>query len=75
MIKQALDSGVYGLVLPHLSTVEDAQAAITAARYPAVPGAQDFAPGGERGWYNCIASRYWGLSHKTTTTTTLTPGP
>jgi 4-hydroxy-2-oxoheptanedioate aldolase len=27
VIKQALDTGVYGLVLPHLSTVEDAQAA------------------------------------------------
>jgi 4-hydroxy-2-oxoheptanedioate aldolase len=37
VIKQALDTGVYGLVLPHLSTVEDAQAAVAAARYP-----QDF---------------------------------
>ena len=27
VIKQALDTGVYGLVLPHLNTVEDAQAA------------------------------------------------
>jgi 4-hydroxy-2-oxoheptanedioate aldolase len=34
VIKQALDTGVYGLVLPHLSTVEDAQAAVGAARYP-----------------------------------------
>ena len=31
VIKQALDTGVYGLVLPHLSTVEDAQAAVAAA--------------------------------------------
>ena len=37
VIKQALDTGVYGLVLPHLSTVEDAQAAVAAARYPQVP--------------------------------------
>src|SRR5580658_6898141 len=43
VIKQALDMGVYGLVLPHLSTVEDAQAAVAAARYPQVPGVQDFA--------------------------------
>ena len=28
VIKQALDMGVYGLVLPHLSTVDDAQAAV-----------------------------------------------
>src|SRR5947199_7378332 len=48
VIKQALDTGVYGLVLPHLSTVEDAQAAVAAARYPQVPGGQDFAPGEAR---------------------------
>src|SRR6266852_5348093 len=62
VIKQALDTGVYGLVLPHLSTVEDAQAAVVAARYPQVPGVQDFEPAGERGWGNRIASRYWGLT-------------
>jgi 4-hydroxy-2-oxoheptanedioate aldolase len=62
VIKQALDIGVYGLVLPHLSTVEDAQAAVAAARYPQVPGVQDFEPAGERGWGNRIASRYWGLT-------------
>ena len=38
VLKQALDTGVYGLVLPHLNTVEDAQAAVVAARYPQVPG-------------------------------------
>ena len=62
VIKQALDTGVYGLVLPLLSTVEDAQAAVAAARYPQVPGVQDFVPAGERGWGNRIASRYWGLT-------------
>jgi 4-hydroxy-2-oxoheptanedioate aldolase len=62
VIKQALDTGVYGLVLPHLSTVEDAQAAVAAARYPQVSGVPDFAPAGERGWGNRIASRYWGLT-------------
>src|SRR6516164_7886340 len=55
VIKQALDTGVYGPVLPHLNTVEDAQAAVAAARYPQVPGVQDFAPAGERGWGNRIA--------------------
>src|SRR6201993_4508810 len=68
VIKQALDTGVYGLVLPHLSTVEDAQAAVAAARYPQVPGVQDFAAAGERGWGNRIASRYWGLTPQNTTT-------
>src|SRR4029077_21258893 len=62
VIKQALDTGVYGLVLPHLNTVEDAQAAVAAARYPQVSGVQDFAPVGERVWGSRLASRYWGLS-------------
>ena len=62
VIKQALDTGVYGLVLPHLNTVEDAQAAVAAARYPQVPGAPDFEPRGARGWWPRIAPRYWGLT-------------
>ena len=62
VIKQALDTGVYGLVLPHLNTVEDARAAVEAARYPQVPGVADFEPNGQRGWWPRIAPRYWGLT-------------
>jgi 4-hydroxy-2-oxoheptanedioate aldolase len=62
VIKQALDTGVYGLVLPHLNTVDDARAAVQAARYPQVPGVSDFEPKGERGWWPRIAPRYWGLT-------------
>ncbi len=62
VMKQALDTGVYGLVLPHLNNVEDAQAAVAAARYPQVPGVADFEPKGERGWWARIAPRYWGLT-------------
>jgi len=62
IIKQALDTGVYGLVLPHLNTVEDAHAAVVAARYPQVPGVADFEPEGQRGWWQRIAPRYWGLT-------------
>ncbi len=62
VIKQTLDTGVYGLVLPHLNNAEDAMAAVAAARYPQVPGAPDFDPPGERGWWYRIAPRYWGLS-------------
>jgi 4-hydroxy-2-oxoheptanedioate aldolase len=61
VIKQTLDTGVYGLVLPHLNTVEEAQAAVVAARYPQVPGAADFEPAGQRGWSRA-ACRYWGLT-------------
>ena len=38
VMKQDLDTGVYGLVLPHLNTVEDSQAAVAAARYPQARG-------------------------------------
>ena len=62
VIKQALDTGVYGLILPHLDTVEGAMSAVRAARYPQVPGAADFEPEGERGWWQRIAPRYWGLT-------------
>ena len=33
ILKQALDTGVYGLVLPHLNTVDEAQAAVEFTRY------------------------------------------
>jgi len=62
IIKQALDTGVYGLVLPHLNTVDEAQAAVVAARYPQVSGAADFEPVEQRGWWQRIAPRYWGLT-------------
>jgi 4-hydroxy-2-oxoheptanedioate aldolase len=61
VIKQTLDTGVYGLILPHLNTVEDAQAAVAAARYPQIPGVADFEPAGQRGWSRA-ACRYWGLT-------------
>lgn len=61
VIKQMLDTGVYGLVLPHLNTVEEARAAVVAARYPQVPGVADFEPAGQRGWSR-VACRYWGLT-------------
>jgi 4-hydroxy-2-oxoheptanedioate aldolase len=62
VIKQTLDAGPFGLVLPHLDSVEGAQAAVRAARYPQVPGVADFEPAGERGWTTAIAPNYWGLS-------------
>jgi 4-hydroxy-2-oxoheptanedioate aldolase len=49
-------------VLPHLNTVEDAQAAVIAARYPQVPGVADCEPQGQRGWWPRLAPRYWGLT-------------
>lgn len=62
VIKQTLDAGAYGLVLPHLDSVEGAAAAVRAARYPQVPGVADFLPEGERGWSTSLAPHYWGLT-------------
>lgn len=64
VIKQALDTGVYGIVLPHLNTVDDAHAAVISARYPQVPGVSDYNPPGERGWWFQIAPRYWGITRE-----------
>jgi 4-hydroxy-2-oxoheptanedioate aldolase len=62
VIKQTLDTGVYGLILPHLDTVEQARAAVIASRYPQASGVADYEPAGQRGWAPFAAPRYWGLS-------------
>ena len=63
VIKHTLDLGVYGLVVPVLDSVEAAQAAVVASRYPQREGAIDSEPKGERGWHpHDIAVRYWGVS-------------
>lgn len=64
LIKQTLDAGAYGLVIPHMDSVAAAEAAVRAARYPQLLGADDFEPAGHRGWAGsmCAAPAYWGLS-------------
>src|ERR1700747_2098556 len=42
--KQVLDQGVYGIVWPHVSTVDEARNAVTACRYPRPAEAAYFAP-------------------------------
>lgn len=62
VIKQTLDAGPYGLVLPHIDSVEAAASAVRAARYPQAVGAPDLEPAGERGWWPWAAAHYWGVS-------------
>ena len=62
--KQVLDIGVYGIILPHVSTVEEARNAIGACRYPKLPGHPLYDPPGIRGDAPVRAARYWGLSQQ-----------
>ena len=60
--KQVLDSGAYGIIWPHVSTVEDAYNAVSACRYPRPKNAPIYEPEGQRGDAPGNAARYWGLS-------------
>ena len=60
--KQVLDSGVYGVIWPHVSTVEDARNAVSACRYPRPKTAPRYEPAGQRGDAPAAAARYWGLT-------------
>ena len=61
--KQALDLGAYGIVWPHISTVDEARNAVAACRYPRLPEAERFDPPGLRGDAPAAAARYWGISN------------
>ena len=68
IIKQTLDTGCYGIVAPHISTVQEARAAVAAMRYPRpnkeAAGQSAVEDQGMRGWFPRHAARYWGLSFK-----------
>jgi 4-hydroxy-2-oxoheptanedioate aldolase len=60
--KQALDLGAYGLIWPHISTVEEAYNAVAACRYPRLQGRPRYEPVGMRGAAPTAAIRYWGVT-------------
>ena len=62
--KQALDLGVYGVVWPHVSSVEEAYNAVAACRYPRMSDAPLYEPAGIRGDGPTAATRYWGLGQQ-----------
>jgi len=62
LAKQVLDVGVYGIVFPHVSTVEEARNAVAACRYPRPSSAPYFEPAGQRGDGPRGAVSYWGLT-------------
>ncbi|MDR3437811.1 aldolase/citrate lyase family protein [Telmatospirillum sp.] len=62
LAKQVLDSGVYGVIWPHVSTVDEARSAVAACRYPRPADAVRYDPPGQRGDAPMAAARYWGLT-------------
>ena len=62
--KQALDTGVYGVVWPHISTVEEAYNAVAACRYPRLKNKPLYEPQGIRGDGPVRAARYWGVTQQ-----------
>ena len=60
--KQVLDLGVYGIVWPHIDTVQDAYNAVAAMRYAKREGHPLREPMGVRGDSPGRAVRYWGVS-------------
>jgi 4-hydroxy-2-oxoheptanedioate aldolase len=61
MIKQVLDLGAMGVVVPHIRNRDDALAAVRAMRYSQRKGDQAQEPRGHRGVGYGWAARYWGL--------------
>ncbi|HTH95942.1 MAG TPA: aldolase/citrate lyase family protein [Stellaceae bacterium] len=64
LAKQALDAGCYGVVFPHISSVEEAYNAVAACRYPRLKDKPLYEPAGIRGDGPAQAARYWGLSQQ-----------
>lgn len=62
--KQALDLGYYGIIWPHVSTVEEAYNAVAACRYPRLKNKPLYEPAGIRGDGPAQAARYWGVTQQ-----------
>ena len=62
LAKQALDMGCYGIMFPHISTVQEAYNAVASCRYQRMKDKPLYEPAGIRGDGPMQAARYWGLS-------------
>ena len=62
--KQAFDHGAYGIVWPHISSVDEAYSAVAACRFPRLKTAPRYEPTGLRGDGPNHAVRYWGISQQ-----------
>ncbi len=62
LIKQALDTGVYGIVFPMVETADDVRHILGAMRFPPARGRTDDGIRGRRGYSPQNAERYWGVA-------------
>ncbi|RYD95444.1 MAG: aldolase, partial [Sphingomonadales bacterium] len=58
--KQVLDRGVYGVITPHVATVDQAYNMVASCRYGRPKDAPLYEPKGVRGDGPATAARYWG---------------
>ncbi len=61
-IKQVLDIGVHGVVVPHVRTAEEARKIVSACRYPQPETSPYPEPVGRRGASPWLAAYAWGLT-------------
>ena len=61
-IKQVLDLGGFGVIVPHVDTAEEADRLVRAVRYPPARDAAQPEPRGERGWGPGGAIRRWQVA-------------
>ena len=62
-VKQVLDLGAFGVVLPHVDTKEEAIRLVRAMRYPPTRDSTRPEPRGERGWGPGRAVRFWDVAN------------
>jgi 4-hydroxy-2-oxoheptanedioate aldolase len=62
--KQVLDIGVYGIIWPHVGSVEEAYNCVAACRYPKRKEHPIYHPFGIRGDAPNTAARYWGIPNQ-----------
>ena len=61
-IKQVLDLGGMGIIVPHVDTKAEAVRLVEAMRYPPMRNSPYPEPRGERGWGPGGATRLWGMN-------------
>ncbi len=61
MVKQVLDAGAMGIMVPFVNTAEEARQAVMGMRYPPTTDDAQPEPRGRRGWSPSVAADAWNL--------------